>query len=158
MVKGIVGDPTLGAYSIVVSGRSSTYHDLDVDQGGRIWYSADRPNAATTTTPTTTAGSQDGTESADTRSLRQAIRTRQPVRVLRSGPGRGDRTWAPVVGIRYDGLYTVDRAIPKRNDNGGTYYKFLLVRMPGQPALDQICARSPSRQQQRDERRMRRGY
>jgi hypothetical protein len=70
MVKGIVGDPTLGAYSIVVSESSSTYHDLDVDQGVRIWYSANRPHASTTPT---TAGNQDGTESADTRSLRQAI-------------------------------------------------------------------------------------
>jgi hypothetical protein len=52
-------------------------------------------------------------------------------------------------------MYTVDRAIAKRNDNGGAYYKFLLVRVPDQWTLDQICASSPSRQQMRDERRMR---
>ncbi|KAK3306108.1 PUA-like domain-containing protein [Chaetomium strumarium] len=167
MVKGIVGDPTRGAYSIVVSGRSSTYHDLDVDYGDHIWYSADRPNNAPTTSPTTPSsssstaavvGSQNGTESADTRSLRQAIVTGRPVRVLRSA-GRGDdRQWAPEVGIRYDGLYTVVRAIKKTNDNGGTYCKFLLRRVPGQGDLAQLCARSPSRRQVRDEGRIRNWY
>ncbi|KAK4235570.1 PUA-like domain-containing protein [Achaetomium macrosporum] len=152
-MKGIVGEPAHGAFSIVVSGKSSTYHDLDRDYGDTIWYSADRPNAAGAAR--SAGGNQD--ESNDARSLRQSIRTRRPVRVLRSS-GRRDRGFAPRVGIRYDGLYTVKRAIPKRNESGGTFYKFLLRRLPGQVPLQQICASSPSPRQVRDEGLFRSGY
>jgi hypothetical protein len=148
--KGIFGNPTDGAYSIVISGQSKTYHDLDRDSGDTVIYSADMP----------TGGNGDNSvaaaQSADTRALRTSIRTGRPVRVLRSA-GK-DKEWAPAAGIRYDGLYRVVGEFQGDNGKGGTVVKFRLRRMGNQTPLVTIRDSVPSPQQIRDEKRVKHGY
>jgi hypothetical protein len=155
--KGIFGNPTEGAYSIVISGQNKTYHDLDKDEGDEVVYSADMP----------TGGNGDNTlpaaQNADTRALRRSIATGRPVRVLRSAPANGKkdrngREWAPAVGIRYDGLYRVVSEFQGSNGKGGTVVKFRLRRMGGQRALRTIRDSVPSREQIREEDRVKHGY
>jgi hypothetical protein len=148
-IKGIFGTPTDGAYSIVVSGRATPYQDLNEDRGGTLLYSADRPTAA---------GDNILHPSADTRALLRSEQTRLPVRVLRSA-GPHNRAWAPSVGIRYDGLYVVARAVKASNGAGGRVWKFQLRRLRGQvPDLQTIRDSVPSRRQVRAEGRVRFGY
>lgn len=149
-IKGICGSPTVGAYSIVVSGSSAVYHSLDTDNGEILHYSADSPRTNLPSAP-----------SADTRALQRSLATRGPVRVLRSagrGAGAGTRVWAPEVGIRYDGLYRVVAQMHDTTATGHGYLKFRLRRIQGQRPLAQIRDAVPSRQQKRDEARLRDGY
>ncbi|KAG7284682.1 hypothetical protein NEMBOFW57_009291 [Staphylotrichum longicolle] len=148
-IKGICGSPTVGAYSIVVSGSSAVYHSLDTDNGDILHYSADSPRTNLPSAP-----------SADTRALQRSLATRGAVRVLRSagrGAGAGTRVWAPEVGIRYDGLYRVVAQLHDTTATGHGYLKFRR-RIQGQRPLAQIRDAVPSRQQKRDEARLRDGY
>jgi hypothetical protein len=147
-IKGIFGTPTEGAYSVVVSGAAAAYHgeNGDRDRGSVLFYSADSPDRNDVAAP-----------SADTRALLRSEQTRRPVRVLRSA-GRHNRHWAPRVGIRYDGLYLVERRVQTANGRGGHFWKFVLRRVAGQlPTLEQLRA-VPSRRQRIDEGLVRDGY
>ncbi|KAK4101312.1 hypothetical protein N658DRAFT_425980, partial [Parathielavia hyrcaniae] len=150
-IKGIYGNATDGVYSIVVSGRNSTYHDLDRDEGDSLVYSADSPTGANAD------NNVAAQQSADARALRTSIQTRRPVRVLRSAAsGRNpDRQWAPSVGIRYDGLYRVMDELQGNNGQGGTVVKFRLRRLGGQTHLATLRDTVPSPQQILDEARIR---
>ncbi|KXX82471.1 E3 ubiquitin-protein ligase UHRF1 [Madurella mycetomatis] len=149
VIAGIYGSESDGTYSVVVSGKSATYGDLDKDQGKVIYYSADR--------------SHDNSDpmrvsvlTASTRSLQKSIVTRRPVRVLRSaGP---KKEWAPAVGIRYDGLYRVVEHQNAKNKNGGLYDRFKLVRLEGQKSLAEIHRSVPTQQQKEVEQQFREGY
>jgi len=147
--KGIYGNPTDGAFSVVISGASATYHDLDTDNGDTVWYSADAPHTTDPSAP-----------SPDTKALQRSLLTRRPVRVLRSGGIRrhASSAWAPAVGIRYDGLYRVVDQVQGSNGRGGRVWKFKMVRVVGQRALEEIRDAVPSRAQRRDEARVREGY
>lgn len=142
-IAGISGNPEIGAYSIVVSGKPGGYHDLDDDLGETIFYSADN--------------SIDNTDrdrvvaiSGRTRSLQTSLRTGQPVRVLRSSGTR--RAYAPLEGIRYDGLYTVVRQRERTNAKGGKYLQFELHRLGGQLSFAEIVKTTPTEQQLADYR------
>ncbi|KAK3348618.1 PUA-like domain-containing protein [Lasiosphaeria hispida] len=153
-VRGISGSKDHGAYSIVISGRS-IYGDMDEDTGDEVWYSADnsRKNTSRNSLPADSNGSQ---------SLRISLATGSPVRVLRSaGHGAGAaHHWAPSVGYRYDGLYTVVRVRQATNDNGGLYAQFLLRRVQGQPGPGLAVLRQtiPNNQQKADFGRINAGY
>ena len=149
-MRGISGSPTLGTYSIVVSGSSPIYSDLDQDLGATLYYSAD--SSFNNRDPSAISH-----VSNDTRSLQRSLTTRQPVRVLRSA-GQHGKTYAPSVGIRYDGLYRAVEEVQAQNREGGLYYKFKLVRVAGQRSLAEICAAVPSVGQKDDEGRFRAGY
>ena len=147
-VAGISGSADHGAYSIVVSGNS-VYHDIDVDRGDELWYSADG-----------SASSREGSRvinvSGATRSLQRSRVNQRPVRVLRSAGRTG--AYAPLKGIRYDGLYVVVGEAQRINDSGGMYLCFHLRRQGGQTPLSQIVGAVPSPQQLADESRIRQGY
>ncbi|KAK3689188.1 PUA-like domain-containing protein, partial [Podospora appendiculata] len=149
-VRGITGSRDHGAYSVVVSG-TSTYHDadMDVDEGTRLYYSAD-----------SSCDNEDRhrppERSNATRSLETSMRNRQPVRVLRSS-GRGS-TYAPAVGIRYDGLYVVTDMKVKTNQRGGMYEQFVLERLPGQLDFGELCAIWPTHSQKADYDKIRQWY
>ncbi|GAB1318274.1 E3 ubiquitin-protein ligase UHRF1 [Madurella fahalii] len=149
VMAGIYGFQSEGTYSVVVSGKSTTYGDLDNDEGGVLYYSADRshdnsdPNRVNVVT-------------ASTKSLQKSIITKRPVRVLRSaGP---KKAWAPSVGVRYDGLYRVVEQQKAKNKNGGLYDRFKLVRLDGQKSLVEISRSVPTYQQKEVERQFRNGY
>ena len=120
---GIAGSPTYGAYSIIVSGQ---YADLDADHGDRLYYSGSR--------------SHDNTDpdvpvlSDATKALQRSRENGKVVRVLRAAAG--DSRLSPSVGLRYDGLYRVEREETKLNKKGGAYLRFRLERVAGQPSID----------------------
>lgn len=64
--------------------------------------------------------------------LLKSRETGRPVRVLRAG-GRKRSVFAPSVGIRYDGLYTVTSySDDAHNEHGGRYVRAVLTRVPNQ--------------------------
>lgn len=72
----------------------------------------------------------------------------RPVRVFRSATSHAI---SPAVGIRYDGLYYIEKRLPEqKNAKGGLYCRFVLRRVPGQESLRSIWARSPTARQKRD--------
>ncbi|KAK3317418.1 PUA-like domain-containing protein [Cercophora scortea] len=148
-VRGITGSKDYGAYSIVVSG-TSTYHDadMDVDEGTRLYYSAD-----------SSTDNEDRHRVAErsnaTKSLEMSMQNHKPVRVLRSS-GKG--VYAPVVGIRYDGLYAVTDMKVKTNLRGGKYEQFVLERLPGQMEFGRVYMTWPTREQQADYEKIRQRY
>lgn len=149
-VRGISGTAEAGAWSIVCSGKS-TYSELDRDEGDTLYYSADGSVSNTNPLAVTIV-------SNSTKALQKSLQTRRAVRVLRSaGNGKG-HYYAPNVGIRYDGLYIVVEQAEVLNDKGGLYYRFRLQRIEGQESLDNIKARSPTREQVAQERRIKDWY
>ncbi|GAB7330546.1 hypothetical protein MBLNU13_g02137t1 [Cladosporium sp. NU13] len=129
-IAGISGNSETGAYSVVTSGGA--YEELDEDRGHTLYYSGSRSHDNTDPKkpfPSTNA----------TNALKASQRTGRPVRVLRAAGAGGSKSgskWRPTVGIRYDGLYRVADMQLKTNINGGLYEQFKLVRLDGQPALN----------------------
>ncbi|KAK0672205.1 PUA-like domain-containing protein [Cercophora samala] len=140
---GIYGSVTMGVYSIVISGRSNKYHEIDEDDGEVLHYSTDNMGVATT--------------SVGTQALDKSIETRQPVRVLR-GQGQTGGNWAPEFGIRYDGLYQVTGKRLVSTRNGEEWFRYTLRRQAGQRDLREIVGSSPTLQQKNDYRRIRDAY
>jgi hypothetical protein len=129
-MAGIAGNTETGAYSVVTSGGA--YEELDEDRGNVLYYSGSKSHD--NTDPKKPFPSSQGTQS-----LKASQRTRNPVRVLRAagvGRSKSGNSWRPTVGVRYDGLYHVQDMQLKTNMNGGLYEQFKLVRLDGQPALD----------------------
>jgi len=151
-MAGISGHPERGAWSVVVSGSSTKYEDLDSDVGDTIWYSSDH--------------SHDNVDpvriiyrSNMTQSLHTSIANGNPVRVLRSsGYASSKAAYAPACGIRYDGLYSVVKVVERKNARGGLYEQFQLVRRPDQKPLDEVCRSSPTRKQASDYAKIQEGY
>ncbi|KAH9904053.1 PUA-like domain-containing protein [Xylariomycetidae sp. FL2044] len=148
---GIAGRRDTGAYSIVVS---ESYHDLDEDRGETLFYSG--------------SGSHDNADpdapalsTSCTDAMKASLRTKLPVRVLRSGrlsSGYKRSTYAPDCGLRYDGLYQVDRLHVKKNGKGGLYEQFELHRLPDQTPLSEIRLDCPTPEQRRHFGMIRDGY
>jgi len=127
---GISGNSETGAYSVVTSGGA--YEELDEDRGNTLYYSGSRSHD--NTDPKKPFPSSSGTLA-----LKASQRTHNPVRVLRAAGAGGKKSgssWRPTVGIRYDGLYHVQDMKLKANMNGGLYEQFKLVRLDGQPDLN----------------------
>ncbi|KAK4120500.1 hypothetical protein N657DRAFT_636497 [Parathielavia appendiculata] len=144
--NGIFGNPTDGAYSIVVSGKNNTYHDLDRDDGDTLVYSADNPIGVNANNNVAFE------QSSDTTALRRSRLTRRPLKMLRSAAGRnGNRKWAPYVGIIYDELYRVVEELQESNGQSGTVVKSQLRREPNQMPLATIRDTVPTRQQSIDD-------
>ncbi|KAG8530138.1 uncharacterized protein KY384_005621 [Bacidia gigantensis] len=120
---GIHGSANAGAYSIVVSGQ---YSALDVDNETTLYYSGS--NSLTNTNPS------EPIITYATKSLRVSYSTQRPIRVIRASGS--DSQYAPSKGLRYDGLYRVTNEATEKNDVGGAYLRFKLVRAPNQPDID----------------------
>ncbi|RPA84014.1 hypothetical protein BJ508DRAFT_206584, partial [Ascobolus immersus RN42] len=122
---GICGTKETGAYSIVCSGDGTFYHDKDF--GDVLEYYGTR-------------GDEDITPS--TQILQASRWTGNPVRVLRgasrSGPSWSQ--WAPAYGVRYDGLYRVEKAVDIHKDDDPSQpvvnCLFTLRRLPD---AEQVC-------------------
>lgn len=120
---GISGNTETGAYSIVIAGQ---YDDLDKDFGDVVYYSGS--NSHDNENPNAPAPSSQGT-----RALQASLATGKPVRVLRASNPKS--AYAPSVGLRYDGLYTVVDVDEPKNKKGGKYERFKLERIDGQPQI-----------------------
>jgi len=132
---GIAGNAETGAWSIIVSGA---YEDLDGDEGETLYYSG--ANSHNNEDPAQVAPASQGT-----RALQASLRTRRPVRVLRSGnKARHQNLYLPSCGLRYDGLYRVATVRHLLNRRGGLYEQFQLVRLPNQVPLQQLQNTSPT--------------
>jgi len=121
---GIYGNLEDGAFSIIVSG--SSYSGLDEDHGDYLYYSAPKPEEG---------AAQNKRQSTDrAQILRQSLYTQKSVRVIR-GASKPNK-YAPPVGLRYDGLYTVAEEGAGKTVNGVALAQFKLVRRVNQPAID----------------------
>jgi SAD/SRA domain len=121
---GIYGNLEDGAFSIIVSG--SSYSGLDEDHGDYLYYSAPKPEEGAT------SNKRQSTDRAQI--LRQSLCTQKSVRVIR-GASKPNK-YAPPVGLRYDGLYTVAEEGAGKTVNGVALAQFKLVRRANQPAID----------------------
>lgn len=132
VMAGIYGsEANGGAYSIISSGGSG-YEGSDNDQGDTLWYSGANLNAE--------EGSEEITGTS--RLLVMSQRTQKPVRVIR---GKGASSWAPVLGLRYDGLYrVVSHRKQRKTDGSGVFWQFEMRRDPEQEPLESVRDRSPS--------------
>lgn len=138
---GIYSRLGVGAFSIVVSGKShcfltlpitvliklaGLYDDLDQDYGNTLYYSGNKSH-----------DNEDPDQPCMTsaiKALQQSRADRRPIRVLRTSGGKARH--CPAKGLRYDGLYRiVDNELAK-NRKGGAYIRFQLVRDTNQPNID----------------------
>ncbi|KAK0705814.1 PUA-like domain-containing protein [Apiosordaria backusii] len=144
---GIFGSVSMGAYSIVVSGGSAMYREIDDDHGNVLYYSTDSKGVASS--------------SVGTQALDRSRETREPVRVLRrAGHGASHRKWVvPACGIRYDGLYQVTGKEVVQQSNGDRWFRYTLRRMLNQqPDLQDIVGHSPTPRQINDYGQIKDGY
>lgn len=149
-IKGIAGHPDLGAWSIIVS-ENPKYANLDSDDGETIFYSGD--DSGNKSNRDTILESSPGTKS-----LQKSRRMGTPVRVLRR-KGTGNNRYAPLVGIRYDGLYrVVDEYEKTRPGQGGKFLQFKLVRLPDQRDFRETIRAAPTPKQQADFWKIQEGY
>ncbi|PVH98346.1 hypothetical protein DM02DRAFT_531235 [Periconia macrospinosa] len=111
---GIYGEKERGAYSIVLSGGSQ-YHDED--DGDTMWYSG--------------TDGKDYMPTENTLRLVESLETvGNPIRVFRSHQLPKKNPYRPVVGLRYDGLYMIERKELINKEKQA--FRFFLVRCPGQ--------------------------
>ncbi|KAF7504038.1 hypothetical protein GJ744_002867 [Endocarpon pusillum] len=120
---GISGTAEDGAYSVIVTGR---YNSLEKDGLEKFEY------CATGSTENTFKDSL--IENLGLKTMRRSLTTKKPVRVLRGE--NNEFRYAPKVGLRYDGLYTVVKEEQRVNGKGGVYAVFVLERMEGQEPVD----------------------
>ena len=133
LAEGISGKAGEGATAVVVT-PGPTSHDEDMGDvlayGVPIRY---RKNAA----------------------LRTSQKAGLPIRVLRSSRKSGRRaiydSYAPTVGIRYDGLYTITTAALMFRDEE-KYIRYVLMRLEDQPSLDEIVAARPTAEEKEQHR------
>ncbi|CAK3810958.1 E3 ubiquitin- ligase ORTHRUS 1 [Lecanosticta acicola] len=120
------------------------YADLDRDEGDVVYYSGsgshvnENPNRAAASTK-------------DTDKLHASLNSKRVVRVLRTWKAHG--TYAPIEGLRYDGLYIVVGYDEPLNARGGRYERFRLERCTDQKPLSQ-CIKSPTSQELREYNRI----
>ncbi|KAG1827689.1 PUA-like domain-containing protein [Suillus variegatus] len=130
---GIQGSKMLGACSIVVSGE----YDDDKDFGDTILYVGSGGGLYNDGWPKNPGPQVSDQEWAGwgNQALLKSHYTGKPVRVVRSS--KFVSKFAPLVGYRYDGLYTVTHACREKDSNDGRFYicRYNLERIPGQPPL-----------------------
>jgi SAD/SRA domain len=124
-VAGITGpspdEPGKGAVSCVMSGE--TYAAVNKDGGDEVLYAGteqDDPKHVGQPTPAT-------------RHMMDAVKSKLPVRLMRSANLPADNNFRPKEGFRYDGLYTVLGM--ELLDKDKAHYRFHLKRCPGQPPI-----------------------
>lgn len=129
---GISGKRGEGAYSVTVAG----VYAEDIDNGDTIQYCGTKDLKST------------GTMTEDTKLLFANIRNKHPVRVIRSGEKKENKSiYKPDSGYRYDGVYdVVDSELLNKEQ---AHYRFTLKRQPGQdPIRYQGLYARPSAQDQ----------
>ncbi|KAL9256909.1 E3 ubiquitin-protein ligase ORTHRUS 2-like protein [Drosera capensis] len=121
-VSGIAGQSTFGAQSVVLSGGYAD--DEDHGDGGRDLSGNKRTNKKQSFDQTFCSGNE---------ALRLSCRKGYPVRVVRSGKDKRSH-YAPEKGVRYDGIYRIEKCWRKPGEDGFLVCRYLFVRCDNSPA------------------------
>ncbi|GAB4860345.1 E3 ubiquitin-protein ligase ORTHRUS 2 [Ancistrocladus abbreviatus] len=129
LVSGIAGQATYGAQSVVLSGGYVDDEDhgewfLYTGSGGRDLSGNKRTNKEQTSDQTFTLGNE---------ALRLSCKKGYPVRVVRSHKEKRSN-YAPEKGLRYDGIYRIEKCWRKVGKQGYKVCRYLFVRCDNSPA------------------------
>ncbi|KAL9261123.1 E3 ubiquitin-protein ligase ORTHRUS 2-like protein, partial [Drosera capensis] len=122
-VSGIAGQSTFGAQSVVLSGGYADDEDHG-ECGGRDLSGNKRTNKKQSFDQTFCSGNE---------ALRLSCRKGYPVRVVRSGKDKRSH-YAPEKGVRYDGIYRIEKCWRKPGEDGFLVCRYLFVRCDNSPA------------------------
>ncbi|VVB00233.1 unnamed protein product [Arabis nemorensis] len=128
-ISGIAGQSKHGAQSVAVAGG---YKD-DVDHGEYILYTGSGGRDLSRNRRTNDKQSSDQTFAKANEALRLSCQMGYPVRVVRSDKEK--TAYAPKKGVRYDGVYRVEKCWRTVGEQGTfKVCRYLLVRCDNEPA------------------------
>ncbi|XP_057970299.1 E3 ubiquitin-protein ligase ORTHRUS 2-like [Malania oleifera] len=128
-VAGIGGQQRCGAQSVALSGG---YED-DEDHGEWFLYTGSGGRDLSGNKRTNKAQSFDQKFDSYNEALRVSCRKGYPVRVVRSHKEKRS-SYAPVKGVRYDGIYRIEKCWRKVGKQGYLVCRYLFVRCDNDPA------------------------
>uniref|UniRef100_A0A0D6R549 RING-type E3 ubiquitin transferase n=1 Tax=Araucaria cunninghamii TaxID=56994 RepID=A0A0D6R549_ARACU len=128
-VAGISGQSDYGAQSVALSGG---YED-DEDHGEWFLYTGSGGRDLSGNKRTNKKQSFDQKFDKYNEALRVSCKMGYPVRVVRSHKEKGS-SYAPENGVRYDGIYRIEKCWRKRGIQGFKVCRYLFVRCDNEPA------------------------
>ncbi|KMS95667.1 hypothetical protein BVRB_006020 [Beta vulgaris subsp. vulgaris] len=128
-VSGIAGQSNFGAQSVVLSGG---YED-DEDHGEWFLYTGSGGRDLSGNKRTNKLQSSDQKFTSANEALRTSCRKGYPVRVVRSHKEKRSN-YAPESGVRYDGIYRIEKCWIKQGTQGFKVCRYLFVRCDNSPA------------------------
>ncbi|XP_051116504.1 E3 ubiquitin-protein ligase ORTHRUS 2-like [Andrographis paniculata] len=128
-VAGICGQADCGAQSVALSGG---YVD-DEDHGDWFLYTGSGGRDLSGNKRTNKSQSFDQTFEKFNEALRRSCRKGYPVRVVRSHKEKRS-SYAPQEGVRYDGIYRIEKCWRKAGSEGHKLCRYLFVRCDNDPA------------------------
>ncbi|KAG8365791.1 hypothetical protein BUALT_Bualt17G0008500 [Buddleja alternifolia] len=128
-VAGICGQADHGAQSVALSGG---YED-DEDHGDWFLYTGSGGRDLSGNKRTNKEHSKDQTFAKSNEALRVSCRQGYPVRVVRSHKEKRS-CYAPSEGVRYDGVYRIEKCWRKAGAQGFKVCRYLFVRCDNDPA------------------------
>lgn len=128
-VSGIAGQSAHGAQSVALSGG---YQD-DEDHGEWFLYTGSGGRDLSGNKRTNKAQSFDQTFIKMNQALRVSCQKGYPVRVVRSHKEKRS-SYAPDTGVRYDGIYRIEKCWRKKGIQGFKVCRYLFVRCDNEPA------------------------
>uniref|UniRef100_A0A803PIV9 RING-type E3 ubiquitin transferase n=1 Tax=Cannabis sativa TaxID=3483 RepID=A0A803PIV9_CANSA len=128
-VSGIAGQSTYGCQSVALSGG---YED-DEDHGEWFLYTGSGGRDLSGNKRTNKAHSFDQKFEKLNEALRLSCRKGYPVRVVRSHKEKRS-AYAPEEGVRYDGVYRVEKCWRKKGAQGHLVCRYLFIRCDNEPA------------------------
>ncbi|XP_057517698.1 E3 ubiquitin-protein ligase ORTHRUS 2-like [Amaranthus tricolor] len=128
-VSGIAGQSTFGAQSVVLSGG----YDDDEDHGEWFLYTGSGGRDLSGNKRTNKLHSSDQKFTSGNESLRMSCKKGYPVRVIRSHKEKRSH-YAPESGVRYDGVYRIEKCWTKTGYQGFKVCRYLFVRCDNSPA------------------------
>ncbi|XP_025011894.1 E3 ubiquitin-protein ligase ORTHRUS 2 isoform X2 [Ricinus communis] len=128
-VAGIAGQSTHGAQSVALSGG---YVD-DEDHGDWFLYTGSGGRDLSGNKRTNKAQSFDQKFEKLNEALRVSCRKGYPLRVVRSHKEKRS-SYAPETGVRYDGIYRIEKCWRKNGMQGYKVCRYLFVRCDNEPA------------------------
>ncbi|GBG69429.1 hypothetical protein CBR_g4123 [Chara braunii] len=128
-VAGIAGQSEVGAQSICLSGG---YVD-DEDHGEWFLYTGSGGRDLSGNKRTNNVQSFDQDFAKLNQALLVSCRKGLPLRVIRSHKEKRS-AYAPITGVRYDGIYRIEKCWRKKGDQGTLMCRYLVVRCDNAPA------------------------
>ncbi|KAF5443635.1 hypothetical protein F2P56_036173 [Juglans regia] len=129
LVAGIAGQSKYGAQSVALSGG---YED-DEDHGEWFLYTGSGGRDLSGNKRTNKEHSFDQKFEKFNEALRVSCRKGYPVRVVRSNKEKRS-SYAPETGLRYDGIYRIEKCWRKNGTQGYKVCRYLFVRCDNDPA------------------------
>eukprot|EP00897_Mesotaenium_endlicherianum_P008098 jgi/Mesen1/7316/ME000376S06491 len=128
-VAGIAGQADHGAQSVALSGG---YED-DEDHGEWFLYTGSGGRDLSGNKRTNKEHSSDQKFESANEALRMSCKKGYPVRVVRSHKEKRS-SYAPEEGVRYDGIYRIEKCWRKKGAGGYLVCRYLFVRCDNEPA------------------------